>query len=136
MNFYVYMLRCSDGTFYTGYTTDVRKRVETHNAGKGAKYTRSRLPCKLVWASAFDSKSDAMRREYAIKQLTRQQKINLINKEPKNWPTLVGRLMQPLTSRGEALLQMKNNGDVLTPLAERHLEKYLKSTDAKSKSED
>jgi putative endonuclease len=83
MNFYVYMLRCADGTIYTGYTTDVQKRVETHNAGKGAKYTRTRRPCKLVWACEYDTKSAAMSREYEIKQLPRQQKLNLINKEPK-----------------------------------------------------
>ena len=121
MNFYVYMLRCADDTLYTGYTNDVRKRLDAHNSGKGAKYTRTRRPCKLVWACACDTKSDAMKREYEIKQLTRQEKLKLIEVEPKNWPTLAGRLTQPLTSRYEALQQMKANGDVLSPLAEKYL---------------
>lgn len=124
MNFYVYIIQCADGTFYTGYTNDVHKRVETHNAGKGAKYTKTRRPCKLVWACGYETKSEAMKREYSIKQLTREQKINLINKEPKNWPTLAGRLNNPLMSRGEALEQMKTNGDVLSPAAQAYLNKY------------
>jgi putative endonuclease len=128
MNFYVYMLRCADGTFYTGYTNDIHKRITAHNLGKGAKYTKSRRPCKLVWACACDTKSAAMKCEYEVKQLTRKQKLKLIGGHPKNWPTLAGRLNQPLTSRGAggALLQMKTNGDILSPLAERYLKKYLK----------
>ncbi|WP_414042089.1 GIY-YIG nuclease family protein [Macrococcus animalis] len=75
---FIYILECSDGTLYTGYTNNLEKRLETHNASKGAKYTRMRLPVRLVYEEHFDTKSAAMQREYAIKQLTRQQKIKLI----------------------------------------------------------
>jgi len=75
---YVYILECADGTLYTGWTTDIQKRVQTHNAGKGAKYTRSRRPVKLVYTETFESKSDALRREYQIKQLSRAQKLLLL----------------------------------------------------------
>lgn len=75
---YVYILECADGTLYTGWTTDIQKRVQTHNAGKGAKYTRSRRPVKLVYTETFESKSDALRREYQIKQLSRAQKLSLL----------------------------------------------------------
>jgi putative endonuclease len=105
MNFYVYMMMCADGTLYTGYTNDIHKRIAAHNSGRGAKYTKSRRPCKLVWAEAAETKSSAMKREYAIKQLTRKQKRAMIDAQPKNWPTLAGRLSQPLTSRVEALEQ-------------------------------
>ena len=75
---YVYILECADGTLYTGWTTDIQKRVQTHNAGKGAKYTHSRRPVKLVYTETFESKSDALRREYQIKQLSRAQKLLLL----------------------------------------------------------
>lgn len=75
---YVYMLRCGDGSFYTGWTTDLEARVKTHNAGEGAKYTRSRLPVELVYFETFDNKSDALKREAAIKRLTRPQKLKLL----------------------------------------------------------
>ena len=75
----VYILACADGTFYTGWTNDLKKRIEVHNAGKGAKYTRSRLPVKLVYSQMFDTKEDAMRREAQIKRLTRTEKIMLIS---------------------------------------------------------
>ena len=77
MSHFVYILKCVDNTLYTGYTTDIVKRCEVHNKGKGAKYTRSRLPVKVVYTEEFDNKVDAMRREYAIKQLTRKQKQRL-----------------------------------------------------------
>lgn len=76
---YVYMLLCGDGTLYTGWTTHLEKRVEVHNQGKGAKYTRSRLPVKLVYWEVYSEKSEALRREAAIKKLTRSQKMELIN---------------------------------------------------------
>ena len=75
---YVYILRCADGTFYTGWTTDLTARVATHNAGKGAKYTRSRLPVKMVYKEEYDTKEEAMSREWHLKQLTRAQKEALI----------------------------------------------------------
>jgi putative endonuclease len=71
------MLRCSDDTLYTGWSTDIKKRVENHNAGKGAKYTRARLPVVCVHSEKFSTKEDAMKREYEIKQLSREEKIKL-----------------------------------------------------------
>lgn len=76
--FYVYILKCSDNTLYTGYSNDLNKRVQTHNDGLGAKYTRGRLPVSLLYNEAFDSKSEAMKREYAIKQLSKKSKLRLI----------------------------------------------------------
>lgn len=78
MSFYVYILACSDGTLYTGYTDNPERRVRVHNAGKGAKYTRSRRPVELVYREAFGDKSAALRREREIKRLTRAQKLALI----------------------------------------------------------
>ena len=75
---YAYILRCADGTLYTGWTNDLQHRVEAHNAGKGAKYTRTRRPVELCYYEAFDTVSAAMRREAAIKKLTRQQKLRLM----------------------------------------------------------
>jgi putative endonuclease len=76
---YVYIIECSDGTLYTGITTDVNKRIETHNKGKGAKYTKTRLP--VVLRATFDGfdKSTAAKEEYRIKQLTRKEKLVIIN---------------------------------------------------------
>jgi putative endonuclease len=76
---FVYILRCSDGTLYTGYTNDVDARVAKHNAGNGAKYTKSRLPVELCYKEELSSKSLAMRREYGIKQKTRAQKLALLS---------------------------------------------------------
>lgn len=76
--YYVYLLRCADGTLYTGFTNNLARRLTAHNAGKGAKYTRSRLPVDLVYWENFSNKSSALRREYAIKQLPRRQKLTLI----------------------------------------------------------
>lgn len=76
--YYCYLVECCDKTLYCGYTNDIDKRVKTHNMGKGAKYTQKRLPVKLVYSEQFDSKSEAMRREYAIKQLSRSEKLKLI----------------------------------------------------------
>jgi len=77
---YIYILKCKDDTLYCGYTNNIIRRLEVHNSGKGAKYTKSRLPVNLVYKEDFDSKIEAMKREYAIKQLTREEKILLINK--------------------------------------------------------
>ena len=76
---YTYILSCADGTLYTGWTNDLDRRLAAHNAGKGGKYTRSRLPVTLVYHEEFETKEQAMSREYAIKQLTRAQKLKLIN---------------------------------------------------------
>lgn len=75
---YTYMLRCGDGTLYTGWTNDLEKRLRAHRCGKGGKYTRSRLPVSLVYQEQFETKQDAMRREYEIKQLSRAEKLALI----------------------------------------------------------
>ena len=76
--FYTYMVECGDGTLYTGWTNHLEKRMQSHNAGKGAKYTRSRLPVRLVYYETSENKQRAMQREYAIKQLTRSGKEKLI----------------------------------------------------------
>ena len=78
MNAWVYLVRCRDGSLYCGWTTDPAQRVATHNAGKGAAYTRSRAPVSLVWSEACADRSTAMRREAAIKRLTRRKKLALI----------------------------------------------------------
>ena len=75
---YVYILRCSDGSLYTGWTTDLAHRLEAHNEGAGAKYTRSRRPVELVYHEVFDSRSTALKREAAIKRLSRKEKLALI----------------------------------------------------------
>jgi putative endonuclease len=74
-----YILRCSDGTLYTGWTNNIRQRVRAHNAGTASKYTRSRLPVELVYCEVCEDKHQAMSREYAIKQLTRPEKLRLID---------------------------------------------------------
>lgn len=79
MSHYVYILKCADGSLYTGYTTDIERRVDEHNAGNGAKYTRGRTPVSLAYAESFESRSNAMAREYAIKQLSREEKERLID---------------------------------------------------------
>lgn len=76
--FYVYILKCSDDTLYTGYTVDLDKRMKAHNSGLGAKYTRGRLPVTLVYKEICNSKSQAMKREISIKKLRRKEKLNLI----------------------------------------------------------
>ena len=78
MNWFVYIAACSDGTLYTGITTDVDRRMAEHNAGRGSKYARSRLPVRAVWLEAQPDKGKALSREYAIKQLSRAQKMALI----------------------------------------------------------
>lgn len=78
---YTYMLRCGDGSLYTGWTNDLEKRVAAHSAGKGGKYTRSRLPVELVYSEEHETKEEAMRREWAIKHMTRREKLALIQKK-------------------------------------------------------
>lgn len=75
---FVYVVRCADDSLYTGWTTDLERRIATHNAGKGAKYTRSRRPVALVYYETFDDKVAAQQRERAIKKLSRAQKEALI----------------------------------------------------------
>lgn len=75
---YTYILECSDGTLYTGWTNDLKKRLKAHNAGTGSKYTRTRRPVRLVYYEEFETKNEAMSREVRLKQLTRQEKLQLI----------------------------------------------------------
>lgn len=77
---YVYILKCKDNTLYTGYTNDLEKRVKTHNEGKGAKYTKCRRPCKLVYYEEYETKNEALSREAQIKKLKREDKLKLIKK--------------------------------------------------------
>lgn len=80
---YVYILECSDKTLYTGWTNNIDNRLKTHLSGRGAKYTRGRLPVKIVYCEKFDNKSEALKREYRIKRLTREDKIKLILSQHK-----------------------------------------------------
>ena len=82
MNF-VYILLCRDGTFYCGWTTDLTARIAAHNSGKGAKYTRSRLPVELVYYEEYESKHEAMSREWHIKRMTREEKTELVAQKSK-----------------------------------------------------
>ncbi len=79
---YTYILRCADGTYYTGWTNDLDKRLAAHNAGTASKYTRSRRPVSLAYHETFDTKEEAMRREWQIKQLTRKKKETLMGLHP------------------------------------------------------
>ena len=79
MSNYTYILKCADETLYCGWTNDLEKRLEAHNSGKGAKYTRSRLPVELIYYEEFETKEEAMSREYHIKKLPREKKLELIN---------------------------------------------------------
>lgn len=78
--YFIYIVQCADGSLYTGWAGDVGKRVAKHNAGKGAKYTRSRLPVKLMYLEEYASRAQAMRREWEIKKLSRREKFGLIKK--------------------------------------------------------
>ena len=75
---YVYMLRCRDGSLYTGWTNDLEKRLKAHNSGSASKYTRTRLPAELVYFEEWESKEAAMSREWHIKRLSREEKLKLV----------------------------------------------------------
>ena len=81
--YFAYIMRCADGTLYTGYTDDRARLEAMHNSGRGAKYTRSRLPVKMVYHESFATRSEAMKRECAIKRLSREQKLKLIAEHTK-----------------------------------------------------
>ena len=83
MPFYVYILLCCDGSFYTGYTKDLDSRTKLHQNGKGAKYTKSHKPKRVAYVEIFDSRNQAMRREKEIKKLSHQQKMVLANSQNK-----------------------------------------------------
>lgn len=76
--FYTYFVRCIDGSLYAGFTNDLQKRVQTHNAGKGAKYTRSRLPVELVYFEEYETEREARSREWHLKRLSHAEKLKLI----------------------------------------------------------
>ena len=80
---FIYIVRCADGTLYTGYARDPKARVEKHNRGSGAKYTSGRRPVRLVYSEKFQSVGDALRREMALKRRSRAQKEALIRKRPR-----------------------------------------------------
>lgn len=85
---YAYMLRCRDNSLYCGWTNDLDKRLDAHNKGKGGKYTRSRLPVSLAYYEAFDTKEEAQRREWQLKQLTHREKEALLaSKDPGGSPS-------------------------------------------------
>jgi putative endonuclease len=81
MSFYCYILECSDGTYYTGLTTDPERRLRLHNRGRGARYTRSRRPVRLVYVEEQPDRSSAMRREIQIKRMSREAKEKLIKQK-------------------------------------------------------
>lgn len=81
---YTYIVQCSDDTLYTGWTNNLEKRIQDHNLGRGAKYTRTRLPVVLVYYEIFETKQEAMKREYQIKQLPRKKKVQLIENNHLN----------------------------------------------------
>ena len=83
MTAYAYIVECADGTLYSGWTNDLEKRIAAHNAGQGAKYTRSRRPVTLRYYEEFEDKSEALRRECALKKMSRAAKQNLIEKSRK-----------------------------------------------------
>lgn len=82
-NYFFYVLECKDTSLYAGYTNDVDRRVTVHNAGKGAKYTKARIPVTCIYFEGFETKQEAMRAEYAFKQLSRKQKLAYIDRESK-----------------------------------------------------
>ena len=75
---YTYIVKCCDGSFYTGWTTNIDRRLKQHNSGKGAKYTRVRLPVELIYHEVYETKSEAMKREYEIKSMSRKKKEELV----------------------------------------------------------
>ena len=79
-NWFVYILNCADGTFYTGITNDLGRRIKAHNAGTASKYTRVRRPVSIVYSEEVETKGDALRRELQIKRLTRSEKMAIIKK--------------------------------------------------------
>ena len=78
MSYFIYLVECSDRSYYCGYTNDLNKRIETHNKGNGGKYTKRRLPVELIYSEEFETRSEAMKRECAIKKFSRRQKEELV----------------------------------------------------------
>ncbi len=109
MPWYVYILRCGDGTLYTGITDDVPRRLASHRAGRGAKYTRGRGPLELVWQEEVPDKSAALRREIAIKRLARKEKEKLIGGTKK--PPFERRCPSAYTGAEDCVLRSKTYDD-------------------------
>lgn len=80
MTYYIYIAKCADGTLYTGFTNDLEKRLKAHNDGRGAKYTKTRLPVVFVHTEAFQTEGEARSREWHVKQLSRKEKLKLIER--------------------------------------------------------
>ncbi len=100
--YYTYMVHCRDGTLYSGFTTDMKKRLAAHNDGSGAKYTRSRRPVRLVWSYIFTDEGDARSCEYRLKKLTRRQKKVLANgrdADPTSYDTILDKLLNAIAER-------------------------------------
>lgn len=97
----VYMLRCRDGSLYTGATNDLPARLAVHRAGRGGAYTRSRLPVRIVYAERARDRSSALRKEWALKQLTRPEKLALVRLRGRDW-LRVARASSPVRRRGPA----------------------------------
>ena len=95
---YTYMVECGDGSLYTGWTNHLAKRIQNHNQGKGAKYTRSRLPVHLVYYEVFATKQEAMKRECAIKKLKHKDKLQLIEQLQKDKRDMIQRINETLTA--------------------------------------
>ena len=85
MSCFCYIVECADGTYYTGWAVDPEKRVSVHNKGRGARYTRTRVPVRLVYVEELPDRKSAMKREIAIKRLNRKGKSRLISEERKNY---------------------------------------------------
>lgn len=125
-NYYVYILECSDGTYYTGYTNDLANRLSVHNGGRGAKYTRSRLPCHLVYYESFENKITAQKREYHIKNtLSHKDKEMLISRgrpstylsvdagsELREYLEVIGREVIPFRTDGITDKRISNHPDI------------------------
>ena len=116
---YTYLLECSDGTLYCGWTNDLEKRVKAHNSGRGAKYTKSRRPVRLVWYETFETKEEAMSREVKVKQLSRNQRMNW-------WPMgrLKGRFPEKPRKRAAEHCLLRWPQENITYKAEMH--RFLK----------
>ncbi len=96
---FVYLLRCRDGSLYCGWTDDLERRIATHNAGKGARYTRSRKPVRLVWSEELADRSAALKREIAVKRLTRTQKLALAGLTKRTTSTGLAKAKRTRASR-------------------------------------
>ncbi|WDL97280.1 methyltransferase domain-containing protein [Alicyclobacillus sp. ALC3] len=126
MNAYVYILRCRDGSFYTGYTTDLERRVRAHQTGRAAKYTRSRRPVELCYVEVCSDKPSAMRREWAIKQLSRMQKEELVCRSPHTFEASCAAETQARLGGGSGMPEEDKKDRVVAQFGPR-AEAYVRS---------